>query len=85
MDIIYDPTADAFNIVFKEGKVAHTKEISNGILLDVDKEGTPLYLEVLDASKRFKKSKKTLRHNTTHLSSRIFKISHARRKTATIK
>ena len=86
MDITYDFTADAFNIIFKRGIIADTKEVSKGILLDIDKNGTPLYLEILNASKRFKRSKKLLQRNTTRLSSRSLKFfNHARRKTTTIK
>lgn len=85
MDITYDPIADALNIVFKRGSVAHTKEVSNGVLLDIDKNGAPLYLEILNASKRFQKSKKLLRRNATRLSSRSLAFfNHARRKTKTI-
>ena len=58
MKATYDPLADAVSIIFKRGKVARTKEVSRGVLLDVDKNDTPLYLEILDASKRFKRSKK---------------------------
>ncbi|HBT81179.1 hypothetical protein A2757_02210 [Candidatus Giovannonibacteria bacterium RIFCSPHIGHO2_01_FULL_48_47] len=60
MKATYDPLADAVSIIFKRGKVARTKEVSRGVLLDVDKNDTPLYLEILDASKRFKRSKKDL-------------------------
>ncbi len=85
MDITYDPIADAFNVVFQRGNVAHTKEVSDGVLLDIDKNGVPLYLEILNASKRFKKSKKMLQRNTTRFSSRPLKFfNHARRKTKTI-
>lgn len=85
MDITYDPVADAFNIVFKRGIVARTKEVSNGVLLDVDKNDAPLYLEILNASKRFQKSKKLLQRNIVRLSSRPLTFpNHARRKTKTI-
>ena len=57
MKSTYDPLADAVSVTFKKGKVAETKEVSPGVFLDLDKSGTPLYLEVLDASKRFKKPK----------------------------
>ncbi|KKS37321.1 MAG: hypothetical protein A3G49_01535 [Candidatus Sungbacteria bacterium RIFCSPLOWO2_12_FULL_41_11] len=53
----YDPMADAINITFKKGKVAETKEIADGVLLDIDKNGSPLYLEILFARKRFGKEK----------------------------
>lgn len=57
MKSTYDPLADAVSVTFKKGKVVETKEVSPGVLLDLDKSGTPLYLEILDASKRFKKTK----------------------------
>lgn len=60
MRITYDPLADAVSIIFKKGKVTETKEVSRDVLLDVDKSGIPLYLEILDASKHFKKNKKEL-------------------------
>lgn len=55
MKYIYDPMADAINIIFKKGRVAETKEIAEGVLLDVDSRGRPLYLEILDVRKRFDK------------------------------
>jgi uncharacterized protein YuzE len=52
MNISYDPKADAVDIVFRKGKVAKTKEIGREMYLDVDKNGEPLSLEILDASAR---------------------------------
>jgi uncharacterized protein YuzE len=60
MKIIYDPLADAVSITIKKGKVAKTKEIGMDTMLDLDKDGNPLYLEILDAHKHFKKNKKDL-------------------------
>lgn len=60
MRVTYDPLADAVSITFKRGRVARTKEVGRDVLLDVDKNGTPLYLEILDASKRLKKTGKEL-------------------------
>lgn len=61
MNATYDPIADAVSITFKKGKVFRTKEVSPGVLLDLDKKNIPLYLEVLNASKRFKESKRDLK------------------------
>lgn len=55
MKIHYDKQVDAFDIVFKKGKVAKTKEIGKNLLLDIDASGTPLSLEILGVSKRYKK------------------------------
>lgn len=60
MKATYDPLADAVSITFKTGSVAKTKEVSKGVLLDVDRNDTPLYLEILNASKRFKKDAREL-------------------------
>lgn len=53
MNIFYDPKADAVDIVFKKGKVSETREIGREMYLDVDKNGEPLSLEILDAKSRF--------------------------------
>lgn len=55
MKIYYDKEVDALDIVFKKGMVAKTKEISPGLLLDVDKKDTPLSLEILDVGRRYQK------------------------------
>lgn len=49
----YDPMADAMSITLKKGKVEKTEEVAPGVLIDFDKKGTPLYIEILDARKRF--------------------------------
>lgn len=53
MNIFYDPKADAIDIVLKKGKVSETREIGREMYLDVDKNGEPLSLEILDAKSRF--------------------------------
>ena len=53
MKITYDPKVDALDVVFKEGKVKETREISAEVFLDVDEKGTPLSLEILGARKKY--------------------------------
>ena len=55
MKYTYDYIADAINIVFQAGKVFETREVAPGVMIDFDKKGVPLYLEILDARKRFAK------------------------------
>lgn len=55
MKIFYDKTVDALDVIFKEGKSAKTLELGKEILLDLDKSGTPISLEILGASKRYRK------------------------------
>jgi len=52
MKYTYDPMADAVNISFTKGRVARTDEIAPGAILDFDRKGNLLSMEVLDASKR---------------------------------
>lgn len=52
MEITYDPKADSLNITFKKGKVTKTVEISPEINLDLDKKGSPLYLEIIGAGEK---------------------------------
>lgn len=55
MKYTYDPMADAISITFKKGRVVRTEEIAEGVILDVDKADSPLYLEILNVRKRFGK------------------------------
>ena len=52
MEITYDSKVDALNITFKKGNVHETLEIAPEIILDLDKKGSPLYLEIIGASEK---------------------------------
>ena len=52
MKVRYDPEADALYIRLREGTIAETEEVSAGVMLDVDAEGNPVGLEILNASRR---------------------------------
>lgn len=51
MNIRYDPKVDAMYIKLAKGKYDSTKKISDAILVDEDKKGKVLGIEILDASK----------------------------------
>jgi len=55
MRFSYDPDADALYIRFNEGAIDETDEVFPGIMLDVDMEGNPVGLEILNASKKLGK------------------------------
>lgn len=55
MKITYDKTVDALNFTLRSGTVAQTVEVSPEIILDLDKDGHPLYLEIIGASEKIGK------------------------------
>lgn len=50
MKIYYDPKVDAMYIEFAKGKYSKTRKVSDVILVDEDKNGKVLGIEILDAS-----------------------------------
>lgn len=50
--IEYSKTADALYVYFKQGEVARSKEVEEGVVVDLDAEGHVVGIEVLDASSR---------------------------------
>ncbi|MBI5235278.1 MAG: DUF2283 domain-containing protein [Deltaproteobacteria bacterium] len=54
MKIEYDKEVDALYIRIQEKKVAHTREIEDGVNLDVDADGKIIGLEIIGASERYK-------------------------------
>jgi len=50
MNIKYDQSSDAVYIRLKESKYSESDEISNNIILDFDKKGNVIGIEILDAS-----------------------------------
>ena len=52
MKITYDKEADAMYIEFAEGKFAKNKKIDDLTIIDLDKDGNLLGIEILDVSKR---------------------------------
>lgn len=57
MQIEYDPQADALYIYLQPNKyVTKSKEVEEGLILDLDKSGKAVGLEVLDVSKKYKRT-----------------------------
>ena len=52
MKVIYDRDSDILTIILRDGLVEESDEDKEGIILDYDKEGNLISLEVLDASRR---------------------------------
>ena len=52
MKVTYDPEVDVLRILFRNTPIEESDEDKPGVILDYDKEGNVVGLEVLNASKR---------------------------------
>ncbi|MDP2168274.1 MAG: DUF2283 domain-containing protein [Thermodesulfovibrionales bacterium] len=52
MKITYDPDVDVLRIIFTDLPIEESDEEKPGIILDFDKSGNIVGLEILDASRR---------------------------------
>jgi len=52
MKIEYSKDADALYVYFREVEVSKTREIEEGVLVDLDQQGHLVGIEILDVSKR---------------------------------
>ena len=50
--IKYDPGADALYVKLKEGKVADSEEVDEGVVVDYDDKGEVVGMELLEFSKK---------------------------------
>lgn len=52
MKVTYDPEVDVLRIVFNSNPVEESDEEKPGVILDYNKDGNIVGIEILDASKR---------------------------------
>lgn len=52
MKITYDPEVDVIRIVFSNAPIEESDEEKPGMILDFDKDGNVVGMEILDASRR---------------------------------
>lgn len=52
MKVTYDPEVDVLYILLRDAPVEESDEDKPGVILDYDKEGHIVGIEILDASKR---------------------------------
>ena len=52
MKVIYDPEVDVLRILLSDAPIEESDEDKPGVILDYDKDGNIVGLEILDASKR---------------------------------
>jgi len=49
MKIKFDKEANVVYVRFKDGKIAESDEIKEGLIIDYDENGNPLAIEILNA------------------------------------
>jgi uncharacterized protein YuzE len=52
--VIYDKESDTLSLILSDGKVADSDEPREGLILDYDRSGRLVSVELLDASKQVK-------------------------------
>ena len=52
MKVTYDPEVDVLRIILSSAPIEESDEEKPGVILDYDKDGNIVGLEILDASKR---------------------------------
>ncbi len=52
MKVTYDPETDIVRVLFSKAAIEESDEDKPGVILDYDKDGNIVGLEILDASKR---------------------------------
>ena len=52
MKVTYDPEVDVVRILFSSTPIEESDETKPGVVLDYDKEGNVVGMEILNASKR---------------------------------
>lgn len=51
MKVTYDPEVDVLRIIFSSSPIEESDEDKPGVILDYDKDGNVVGMEILDASK----------------------------------
>jgi len=52
MKISFDKEADAMRIKFQDGNYEISKEVDEGIIIDINKDGEIMAIEILDVSEK---------------------------------
>jgi len=57
MKVIFDPETDTLSLIFREDKIAESDEVREGIIIDYNKDGKIVSMEILDASEQVSEPK----------------------------
>jgi uncharacterized protein YuzE len=52
MRVIFDPETDTLSLIFREDKIIESDEVREGIIIDYNKDGKIVSMEILDASEQ---------------------------------
>lgn len=52
MKVIFDPETDTLSIILREDNVTESDEVRDGIIIDYNKDGKIVSIEILDASEQ---------------------------------
>ena len=52
MRVIFDPETDTLSLIFREDRIVESDEIREGIIIDYNKDGKIVSMEILDASEQ---------------------------------
>ena len=55
MKVVYDPETDTLNFILSDAEIEESDEVKEGVIVDYDKKGKIVSIEVLEASKHSKK------------------------------
>jgi len=50
--VIFDPETDTLSIIFRDDKISESDEIREGIIIDYNKDGKIVSMEIMDASEQ---------------------------------
>jgi len=50
MKVIYDPETDTLSIIFRSENISESDEVRDGVIIDYDKAGKIVSMEIMDAS-----------------------------------
>ncbi len=60
MKVIFDPQTDSMSLIFRKDEVADSDEVREGIIIDYNKDGKIVSMEILDASEQITEPERVL-------------------------